>query len=93
MIHSGCFVARRARAVVGQPQGQVVVVLALEDDAVADVRKWKQRLSTLMNELKAKLHWLRARVSVVSPQTFPGSMPGVSVVNLPGACGHAVHAP
>ncbi|MBI4662618.1 MAG: hypothetical protein HY735_27715 [Verrucomicrobia bacterium] len=78
---------------LGQPQGQVVIVLALEDDTAADGRRWKQRLSTLTNELKAKLHWLRARVSVVSPQTFPGSMPGVVVTNLPGACGYAAHTP
>jgi len=78
---------------LGVAGGQVTVVLSLEDDSASQPLKWKSRLSTLANQIKAKLDWLRVRVSVVSPQTNPGSLPGVTVSNLPGACGHAAKAP
>ena len=78
---------------LGHCSGQVTILLSLEDDAASDPRRWRQRLSTLTDQLKAKLHWLRVRVSVVSPQTFPGAISGVVVGNLPGACGHAAQTP
>lgn len=73
---------------LGKADGQITIVLSLEDDAASSPLRWKQRLNTLSDQIKAKLNWLRVRVSVVSPQTNPGSIPGVAVINLPGACGH-----
>lgn len=78
---------------LGVAGGRITVVLSLEDDAASQPLKWKQRLSILADQIEAKLHWLRVRVSVVSPQTNPGSLLGVTVGNLPGACGHAAKKP
>jgi hypothetical protein len=64
------------------------VYLWIEDDvATGSPRRWQQRLDTLQKDLKRRLHWLRPRVIVASPQTCPGSISGVTVRNLAGAAG------
>jgi len=69
--------------------GDVRIVLWLEDDTATDLQRWKQQLSTQTQLIKQKLNWLRVRVFVVSQPTYADCPPRLRVSNLPGACGHA----
>jgi len=66
----------------------VYVVLWLEEDFAPPVgpgtqeQRWKTRLSTVLNVLKQRLHWLTPNVLVTSVREV-GRLPGVQVSNLP----------
>ena len=66
----------------------VYVVLWLEQDFAPPVgsgtqeQRWKAHLSTMLNVLKQRLHWLTPNVLVTSVREV-ARLPGVTVSNLP----------
>lgn len=81
---------RDALAQCRKSDGVIRVVLWIEDDGLFNSRnRGKAAASIFVKELKRALRWLPScHVFVVNRSYNQGSLPGVSVIDLPGAAGN-----